>query len=431
MRLKTNIIFLYADSMRRDLSTCLILSQILNEYGYKTLISSRRNLSRLLTRFEPKQLFVIGQANMFVPYFIKEVDQRDTFVYFMPAEGFAANQEYELMYPNNVDYNFIKAIFFWGREPLDWFRRNRRCTNDNQLRLTGYARLPIAKEYLATGERNRQKIGFVGRFPAMNDLYKRDAMDFFLSDDTALERERLRLRQDVESKAISCYMELIDFIVNNTNYIVSFRPHPNEDATSYHILTKRFGNRFEIDQSFDVAEWMVSCHAIIALASSSFIDAYEVQTPVICIDNIIDIKAATLIFDPALEIMYESCYLPSSLNEAKALLMNKELQPVSNERFKSVLDENFRGDTDTVFKSIIDEIIKDSLKPKWFDGLLRHIIIFLDFILSCKYFVRKDNSLQFDYSYFFHPISNPLQKVSAAIRARVNPSLKQSESTYL
>ncbi|MBT8633202.1 hypothetical protein AOC08_04915 [Polynucleobacter paneuropaeus] len=413
--------------MKRDLSTCYILAKVLNKFGYKTFICCRRNFNFLLRYFEPKQLFLLGQVNMLPLQAINSFEFENTFIYFMPAEGFAANGEYEQMYPKSLNYDFIQTIFFWGKRPLEWFKNNRSYTKRNLLRRIGYARMSIAKEYAAIVERNQKKIGFVGRFPAMNDLYKRGAIDFFLSDDTVLERERLRLRQDVESKAISCYMELIDFIIKNTDYTISFRPHPNEDIRSYDGLAKRFGNRFEINQAFDVAEWMASCYSIIALASSSFIDAHEVKTPVICIDSIIGTTDSTLIFDPALDIMYEACHLPSTIEEAKTLLINNKLQSVSSKKFESVLDENYRGETDAIFEGIIDEILVNTSKPDLVDHFYKYLINLFDFLFSTKCFINRENSLQFDYSYFYHPISISLKNISSTIGARINLSARKSE----
>lgn len=421
MRIRTNIIVLYADSMRRDLSTCYIIEQILNERGFKTLICCRRNFLRLLKFVEPRQLFIVGQVDMFYETSIqKAATSNQTHIYFMPAEGFASDAEYINMYPKDIDYSFIRSIFFWGKNSLAWFEKNRKYSNAKALRKAGYARLPIAREYLAIVGQDRKKIGFVGRFPALNDIYRRNMMRFLVSENSALERAKLMARQDSEAKAINCYIELFDFIVKNTNWKVSLRPHPNEDVTTYRVLTKRFGERFEIDHAFDVAEWMASCHAIVGMASSSFIDAYVVQTPIICIDKFLDCQNGTLLFDPALKWMYESCHLPNSLDEVKALIVDEDLQPVASERFKNLITEEFRGDSDTVFEGIVSEILDNSLRPKPLDSVLLFLLRFLDFILASLHFLRRNNALQFDYSYYYHPISARLKCVSAAIRKRVN-----------
>ena len=61
MPLKSNLIFLYADSLKRDFSTCYILKNKLSENGLKSIICSRRNLGKFLRIFIPQKLFLIGQ----------------------------------------------------------------------------------------------------------------------------------------------------------------------------------------------------------------------------------------------------------------------------------------------------------------------------------------------------------------------------------
>ena len=421
MLIRTNIIFLYADSMRRDLSTCYILEEILNERGFKTFICSRRNFLRYLKFVTPKKLFIVGQVDMFYQQSIRNAAKSDQVeVFFMPAEGFASEAEYVNMYPQAIDYSFIRSIFFWGENSLEWFKKNRNVNDLKVLKRAGYARLPIARAYRAIGGRDRKKIGFIGRFAALNDIYKRNLLGFYVSEKSAPDRSKLMARQDCESRAINCYIELFDFIVNNTDFRISLRPHPNEDVTTYRKLTERFGDRFEIDRVFDVAEWMASCHAIVGMASSSFIDAHEVQAPVICIDNYLDSQRGTLHYDPALEWMYESCHLPDSLDGVKALLMTDNLQPVATEKFKTLLAGDFCGDSDIVFDSIVSEILKKPCNPKSSDGALLLLLRLADFLLASVHHLRRNNALQFDFSKHYHPISAKLENVSAAIRRRVN-----------
>jgi hypothetical protein len=64
MYIKTNIIFLYADSLRRDFSTCHIIKNKLDEKGFKSIICSRRNLSKFSKIFIPQKFFIIGQINI-------------------------------------------------------------------------------------------------------------------------------------------------------------------------------------------------------------------------------------------------------------------------------------------------------------------------------------------------------------------------------
>jgi hypothetical protein len=83
--------------------------------------------------------------------------------------------------------------------------------------------------------------------------------------------------------------------MNHTDYSVSFRPHPNEDPASYAKLKVRYGERFEISEEVDVADWLAGCSKIIGLASSSYIDASLIGIPVICLDRLAGVISDTLV----------------------------------------------------------------------------------------------------------------------------------------
>ena len=179
MSLKSNLIFLYADSLNRDFSTCYILKNKLNENGLKSIICSRRNLGKFLKFLFLKKLFIVGQINMIPDKIIKAYLKGVSKIYFMPAEGYGFDNEYEVMYPDSDIYDSISAIYFGRKIPYNWFKNNRRINNINHLKITGYNRFPIAKAYREINIKNKSRIGFIGRFPASNDIYKRTIMWFF------------------------------------------------------------------------------------------------------------------------------------------------------------------------------------------------------------------------------------------------------------
>lgn len=420
LRIKTNIVFLYADALRRDLSTCFILEQLLNERGFRTFICSRRNFSRFFSLIIPRKLFVLGQIDSFYKQYIQHTTMGHNIdIFFMPSEGFLSNSQYKLVYPDAFEFSNLAAIFFWGRNSLRWFKENRKIDDPNKLKQAGYSRLPIAREYRAMVRRDK-KIGFIGRFAALNDIYKRNLLSFYLTDPSILNRAQTEARQEIESRAIICYLDLFDFIINNTKFHVSIRPHPNEDVSTYRHLAERYGNRFEVNLAYDVAEWMAGCHALVGVSSFSYVDAYVAQTPVICLDNYLKSRSNAVFMEPVLEWMYECCHLPNSLDEVKSLLADNNLKPVVTDRFNNLIKEEFTGNSDLVFDQVISELVMKPLKRKLSDSVLLFMLKATDFILaSLTYLVRK-NKMSFDYSYHYHRIPVVLNDISTAIKTRVN-----------
>jgi len=423
MPIQTNVIFLYTDSLRRDFSTCYILQETLQALGYKTFICSRRNFLRFIRFVLPAKLFIIGQVNMLEDsFFLRENQKEGNEVFFMPAEGFAADEEYITMYPEDIDYSILNAVFFWGKNSLKWFSDHRTIDDNAKLIRAGYARLPIAREYDHLVNIKAKRIGFVGRFPAINDLYERSVMSFFLNETTERGRSQLVGRLNSESNAILCYLNLFDYIINETDYIISVRPHPNEDASVYDALLNRYKGRVEINNVFDVAEWMAGCNMIVGLASSSFIDAHLVGTPVICLDKLLNSQESTLHFDPALKWMYESCYLPDDISEVHTLLQSDQLEALSNETFNELIDNDFRGESELVFDQIISKVVERPLEVSIFDKGLLLLLKAVDFILASIHYLCRNKALQFDYSSFYHPASKVLKDVSCKIREKLDLS---------
>ena len=110
MNIRTGIIFLYADSLRRDFSTCYLIEKKLKEKGFKTFICSRRNLNFFLRFIIPKKILLIGQVDMINDKIASEAVKGNTEIHFMPAEGVARDHEYQVMYPKKRDYNFLTTI---------------------------------------------------------------------------------------------------------------------------------------------------------------------------------------------------------------------------------------------------------------------------------------------------------------------------------
>ena len=336
----------------------------------------------------------------------------------MPAEGFAYDTEYILMYPKESDYNFLKSIFFWGKNSMNWFIQNRKIDDHNKLQLTGYTRLPIAESYSRNISENKKRIGFIGRFPILNDIYERNTMTFCLIESLPEERAKVLARIEAESKAIIIYIDLFQEIITQTDYIISLRPHPNENLTTYQKLIEFYGDRFEINNDFDVADWMSSCTKIIGLASSSYIDAFLVKTPVICLDFMLGTSATTQQFDPALEWMYESCYLPIDKKTAIELLLEKNLKPISNMTFENLIDSDFKGKSEIVFDTVLSRILLIPMKSKIFDFIIEKIMKLIDFILATRHKLKSNNALQFDYSSSYHPVTKHLDMIAKEITTR-------------
>jgi len=362
----------------------------------------------------------VGQVEMCTPDpFYQAMQKTGCEIYFVPAEGFASDDYYLLMYPEKTDYNPLSAIFFWGEQPRKWFLENRKMDDTKKLFKAGSTRVSIAKQYRRIIKRHGRRIGFIGRFSTLNDIYGRNIARFLIYDASKKERTQFLGRVSAEMETFATYLELFDYIINNTDYMISVRPHPNEDISTYNLLRDRYKGRFEIDSAIDVAEWMGSCKSIIGLSSTAFPDAYIVQTPVICLDKFLGTQEATLNLESYMKYMYECSYLPESLDEIKELLNRDQLPPVATDEFIKFFEKYYLGETEIVFDTIVEAVAKNHIKTRIFDRLIIAMLKVLDFVMATRHKIMKKKSLTFDFSYHYHKITNTLKIVSNEINTRL------------
>lgn len=404
--LKTDLTIIYCDSRRRDSTVAILLQELLKKRGQLSFVASRRNFSKILKLATPANIVMIGQINIVydLVYDGKTLKDRfkDTNIYFYPSEGYATDNEYHMMYPERFNYRDTKKIFFWGRESLEWVRRHLDILPET-LDNTGYPRTRMARVYAALrGDRKVRKIGIVGRFAMLNDLYGVLPMEYIVTE-FALAKQQYKgamvSRLHVESETILTILRAVDFIMKNTDYRISMRPHPNEDPASYAALKKLYGERFEVSDEVDVADWLSGCTKIMGLASSTYIDASLIDVPVICLDRVSGVVDQTMAYEPALKLIYETAHLPADFDELAALLTG-DIEPKRSQVFSALIESNFTGERADPIKHVAESIAHIPARPS--TALIKLAIEAADRLLVARDRLRKSTALDFEYSSAFH-----------------------------
>lgn len=402
--IKSNLTLIYADSRKRDSTVAILIKEFLSRKKQLSFIASRRNFSKALRLITPANVVLIGQINILYELIYSGKVLKKEFegmnIYFYPSEGYAMEHEYNQMYPAKFNYNDTQKIFFWGANSLKWAESNvdiKREALDN----TGYPRIKMARIYAGMQDSKRVKIGFVGRFPILNDLYGVLSMKYILEEFAngkpyqALQVSRL----EAEGRTVPIMLKTMRFIIDKTDFAISFRPHPNEDRRTYEVLKNFFGERFEISEEVDVAEWMAGCDKIVGLASSSYIDASLVKVPIICIDNLSDVVEETKKYEPALKLIYEVAYLPQTFEELTSLI-TENIEIKKSEIFDELMRSDFIGDHDDPIKHVADSVVfKRRNIATW---IIRAGLVFMDMLLLGRALLRKSTALDFDYSPVLH-----------------------------
>lgn len=404
--LKTDLTIIYCDSRRRDSTVAILLQELLKKRGQLSFVASRRNFSKILKLSTPVNIVMIGQINIVydLVYDNKTLKTRfrDTNIYFYPSEGYATDNEYHMMYPERFNYRDTKKIFFWGRESLEWVRRHLDVAPET-LDNTGYPRTRMARVYAALrGDRKVRKIGIVGRFAMLNDLYGVLPMEYIVTE-FALAKEKYKgamlSRLHVESETVLTILRAVDFIMKNTDYSISMRPHPNEDPASYAGLKKLYGDRFEVSDEVDVADWLSGCTKVMGLASSTYIDASLIDVPVICLDRVSGVVDQTMAYEPALKLIYETAHLPADFDELTTLLTD-DIEPKRSSVFSALMKSNFTGEHADPIKHVAESIVH--IQSRLSTALVKLAIETADRLLVTRDRLRKNTALDFEYSATFH-----------------------------
>jgi surface carbohydrate biosynthesis protein len=404
--LKTDLTIIYCDSRRRDSTVAILLQELLKKRGQLSFVASRRNFSKILKLATPANIVMIGQINIVydLVYDVKSLKARfkDTNIYFYPSEGYATDNEYHMMYPERFNYRDTKKIFFWGRESLEWVRRHLDIAPET-LDNTGYPRTRMARIYAALrGKKIAPKIGIVGRFAMLNDLYGVLPMEYVVTEFSLAKQQykgAMVSRLHVESATIVTILRAVDFIMKNTDYRVSMRPHPNEAPASYAGLKKLYGDRFEISDEVDVADWLSGCTKIMGLASSTYIDASLLDVPVICLDRVSGVVDQTMAYEPALRLIYEAAHLPADFDELTTLL-TQDIAPKRSPVFSALIESNFTGEHIDPIKHVAASIAHLPARPT--TALIKLAIEAADRLLVARDLLRKSPALDFEYSATFH-----------------------------
>jgi surface carbohydrate biosynthesis protein len=374
--------------------------------GQLSFVASRRNFSKILKLVSPANIVMIGQINIVYDLIYDGRILKDRFketnIYFYPSEGYATDNEYHIMYPQRFSYRETKKIFFWGRESLEWARSHLDISPD-ALDNTGYPRTRMAHVYAAIREdRLVPKIGIVGRFAMLNDLYGVLPMEYVVNEFAHAKQQYKGVmvsRLDVESKAIVTILRAVEFIMKHTDYRISMRPHPNEAPASYAALKERYGERFEISDEVDVADWLSNCTKVIGLASSTYIDASLIGVPVICLDQVGGVVDQTMAYEPALRLIYETAYLPADFDELTALIIS-EIEPKSSPVFSALIESNFTGEHADPIRHVATSIAHVPATP--IAALIKFAIEVADGLLVARDRLRKSAALDFEYSAALH-----------------------------
>lgn len=393
-------IVIRAFTLRRDITTAMILSRQLERFGYDVYICSSRNYLRVIRFWKPDLVIIntIGHV---------EITRRlcpFTKIIFLQAEGAKELQEIDhfdkqVEEERKTDFSYVLAkpevlqsiekYLIWGSYAYNIFCQ-RFSEHSHRFSQVGNPRLDIVR-YFQRHQPTKSDcftVGILGRFPQINRF---DGVPVIWTLN----------RQTAESTILSIkqyYLirKIIDRILSETDFQISYRPHPQESISGY-INDPIAPNRVTVAQSYDLSEWVTQMDVIVTPGSTSIVEAFLLDKPTISIDYILGGQKTVEELNRLTASVYSGTINPQSIDEL-ILSLNRPSTHVRspNPEFSEYLTSihgwhhDGRPSLSKIIGTICDVLPPDSDSfqigwPKWILELVDKSLFWWDRYFSYRY----------------------------------------------
>ena len=348
-------VVIYAFTLRRDVAVSIILADILSRYGCDVVVACCRNFTRLIKYWRPHAVIVnvvsrIAQVKKIFP---------EAMVFLWPGEGWVSKEYSDaLVFKNDYPQCFtdVEKILLWGKLAENFFQECFPDSDGSKWTICGNPKLDLIKFNKMLQNKNikrpSKRIGFLCRFPSINQFDAKPVI-YSLLDPSSL------YTVSVQCSTFVFMLKVCDYIISNTEYNLSFRPHPLESPEMYCYLQKKYPGRIHIDDSIDLAYWASQHDVLIATSSSSFLETYLLNVPVINIDHLAMDVEKWGNNQPLATISLDNSMVPKSWDELKDILKNKKFILTNNPNIKLHLEEgNHWFNNSSAILNAAQEILK-------------------------------------------------------------------------
>jgi surface carbohydrate biosynthesis protein len=321
-----------AFTLRRDVANAAIFAKILERQGCEVFIACARNFDWVVRHWKPHAIVLntvgrVMKTRKLVP---------DSLIFHQPAEGseFLEQSDAMLFKKHANSFDEVAGVFVWGRVPLSYYDQVMPDCDRSKLHVCGNPRLDMLKfnQPLPNNQKGSKSIGVVSRFTQINDHQGAPTSHFLM-------RPWNLPRVIRECIGFHVSMRFVERILKETDYSVSWRPYPLEASGTYKTYPKSLlGNRFEIDDTLDFANWASRHRFIVSQVSTTFVEPYLLGIPLISLDRVIDSHGSENKWDGY--VSQDAGALPKTLDEAMEVIKADPVpKPPKVESVERVLDE--------------------------------------------------------------------------------------------
>ena len=314
-------VLIHVDSLRRDGAACITLAHILRERKLNVTVSGQETTAHYIKYWRPHLLLHTAASKIAAYHKLGIISLKNRpLIHYLPQEGRPTKPEsIHLCYQPLTTTNFalVDHVYVWNKVHYDWLQSHSPLP-ENRVQIVGGYRLDMAKYGSSPNLKERPSVvGFIGRFTALSPHDGDYGLHLTAKTAPALRHKLPKITAQV--RACMIYSYLINTLMEKTDFVVSLRPHHNEYPHShfYSWAKERFGKRVQIDTHLSFYEWASNKLALISTASSTFAEVTLAQTPLICIDQILDHEISWSHDAGSKQVMdsFQDQRLPSSFDE--------------------------------------------------------------------------------------------------------------------
>lgn len=268
-------VLIRAFTLRRDVGWAILVKKILEAKGASVCIASSRNFSLIMRLWKP-HIVVVNTVGQLENSLHEAPNSR---LIFWPGEGGESWEvsDAKMMVSRSGVFEKLAAIFAWGDVAMEQYRRAFSDIPLDKVIQCGNPRLDLVK-FFPKRLLETSSIGFATRFNSLNHADGRPTL-YTLTNPGNLDSVV------AQSKGFLGFLDAVKTILDNTDYLISIRPHPLEAPEFYRRYVQSLNPaRISIDVGFDFLIWQKRQRVVITPTSSIGIELYILKTPLVSID---------------------------------------------------------------------------------------------------------------------------------------------------
>lgn len=406
-------VLIYIDNIRRDHLVADILKAYLESKNFKVFLISNETYKSAIKLIPCQLIIFIKNYFQTIPSeIIDKIKKKKLFFLLIDAEGAQTEdrckywvERYKIDVKNQT--KVATKIFLWNNTFLNYISSYTE-TNKDKFIISGSPKVHIsilAKTFLKNKKENNN-IGLVGRFNSINDFSDRSCLFVTATSFYALDEFKMGSRGEILS--LFCYLEIIEYLIKNTSYNISIRPHPNEKIESYDVIKKQYGNRIKISEhDQDFIEWMYENDTIVCTPSTSIVEPIINDIPLISIHKMVKGTSLREYVEKMLNPFLTKINSPDNLSELKKLINTDDLKNLKDNQEFEEAKKKYYGNDESMKLNAMNEIViylkKNFYSDKKRFFLFSNIIyLFLNLPTYLKYKIFKKEKYKnsVDYNYF-------------------------------